>query len=74
MHQADVYIKGFNKPLRARGMGESFIEALDVVVDKVRRQMAKEKAIIKRHKNYEKSAFGQLEVRLKPRRDWDEAA
>jgi putative sigma-54 modulation protein len=49
-YQVDVYIKGFQGVLRARAQGSNFWEAIDYSVDKIKRQMAKEKSRIKKHK------------------------
>lgn len=62
---AEVYIQGLNSPFRARGSGENYMAGLDACVRKLWRQMAREKAKIKRHKNREQSSLGRLEARLR---------
>ena len=72
--QADVYIKGFMKPFRARATADGYYEAIDAVLDKVCRQMVKEKSIVKKHKNYRRSKSAKLDQQLRAMADWRKAA
>ena len=61
---AEVYVKGLNTPFKAKGAGETYMDSLDAVLRKLWRQMAREKSIVKRHKNRKKTKYAQLEARL----------
>lgn len=71
---AEVYVKGLNSPFRAKGAGETYLDALDAVLRRLWRQMAREKSKVKRHKNRKKSKYGQLEARLQLERALKRAA
>ena len=71
---AEVYVKGLNMPFKAKGAGETYMDCLDAVLRKLWRQMAKEKSKVKRHKNRQKSKWGQLEARLEFERSLKKAA
>jgi len=70
----DVYIRGLNSPFRAQGAEESFLESLDDCVEKLWRQMSKEKSRVKNHKNREQSSLGRLEKQIKAERAQRKAA
>jgi len=48
---ADVYIHGLNGNFRAQGKSDSLYVSLDLCLKKLTRQMEKEKAKIKNHRN-----------------------
>lgn len=70
---ADVYIQGLNAPFRATGSGENHVIGLDACVRKLWRQMAREKAKVKKHKNPRRSKLGQLEAQIRMVK-WDRDA
>jgi ribosomal subunit interface protein len=55
---AEVYIKGLQSPLRATAKGDHYLISLDECVQKVWRQMAREKSKVKHHKNKIKARRG----------------
>jgi len=52
---AEVYIHGLQNDFRARGESDSLYVSLDMCLKKLMRQMEKEKALIKNHRNAERA-------------------
>lgn len=65
MKYAEVYIQGLNAPFRAKGAGETYMAGLDACLKKLWRQMAREKSMVKRHKNRQRSSLGRLEAQIR---------
>lgn len=60
----ELYAQGIKSDFHAKADCESFHSALDKILPKIKRQMAKEKSITKHHKNYERSDLGRLEKQI----------
>lgn len=63
--KAEVFIHGLNKNFRAEAFSDSYYVAIDMCLKKVWRQMEKEKAKIKKHRNFEASDEAQLQILAK---------
>lgn len=71
---AEVYIQGLHSPFRAKGSGENHMAGLDACIHKLWRQMAKEKAKVKRHKDKQRSSLGRLEAQIRMEKSDRDAA
>jgi len=58
---ADVYIHGLQGEFRAQGRSDSLHVSLDMCLKKLKRQMEREKARIKNHRNHEQTKEHQLD-------------
>ncbi|MCC7406187.1 MAG: ribosome-associated translation inhibitor RaiA [Bdellovibrionales bacterium] len=58
----EMHIVGHSVSISGRGYADNFNEAVDSVVAKVTRQLSKRKQKIKKHKSFELSNAGQLDL------------
>lgn len=61
VHKVEFHARGSKKVMRAHAQGDDFIEAADIALTKLVRQMEKNKAKTKNHKCYERSHMGKLD-------------
>lgn len=60
--KAEVFIHGLNKNFHANASSDSYFVTFDMCLKKIWRQMEKEKAKIKSHRNYEATNEAQLQI------------
>ena len=61
----EVYVEEGRRKFKASASSEDFYRSVEMVVNKLTRQLSKDKRRLKAHKNIERSSYGQL-ARLTP--------
>lgn len=61
----EVYVEEGRRKFKASATSEDFYRSVEMVVNKLTRQLSKDKRRLKAHKNIEQSSYGQL-ARLTP--------
>jgi putative sigma-54 modulation protein len=68
----EVFIQGVQTSFRAKSRGEDFHEVLNMVMDKLERQMEREKSKVKDHRKPERTHMARLNRALEAERHIDE--
>ncbi len=66
----EVHVEEGRRKFKATGVSNDFYRSVEMVVNKLSRQLSKDKRRLKSHKNPEKSHFGQI-ARLSPQLETD---
>lgn len=68
----DVYVEEGRRKFKASASSDDFYRSVEMVVNKLSRQMSKDKRRLKAHKNIERSSYGKI-ARLTPALEEDYA-
>lgn len=66
---AEVYFQGVQSSFRAKATGNDFHECLNLVLDKLERQLKREKAKVQEHHKPERTNLARLERAIKEERE-----